>query len=246
MLAYSDTSTYNGIIQEEERIVYSSDYGRISGNTKELATWTVRNNHALKRATALMSEYAGRWRFGDWNHGSYDTATQNIVANTREVAITNPQDVLFIFGVQIKIDTTTTLWTEIQPLDIREKSSLAFREDNTTNRGIPSRYEKVGGYIVLDPEPNYAVTNGLRYYYQRSPHDFATSDTSAVAGIPSLFDRIIPLYAIDIYATENTNTNLKQLVGVDIARMERDVKNFFAMREQDRELLLTVPKRSSR
>jgi len=232
MLSYNDTSTYNGIIQAEERLVYSSDYGRISGNTKELAHWTVRNNQAINRLTALMSEYANLWRIGDWNHGTYDTATENIVSGTREVAITNPEDVLFIFAVLIKRDATTTEYDLIHPFDIRQKDTRGYLENDASNIGIPWRYEKVGGYISLDPTPNYSATDGVKYYYQRAPHQFTTTDTTETAGIPSLFDQLIPLYASDQYATENTNPTLKALVGNDIARNEMAIRQFLRQRSE--------------
>ena len=246
MLSYNDTSTYNGIIQAEERLVYSSDYGRISGNTKELAQWTVRNNQALSRAMALMLRYQDYWQVDDWNHGTINTATEDIVSGTREVAITNPEDVLFIIKVAIHQDATTNDWTLLDPLDIREQSARLYIEDSTTNLGIPYRYDKIGGYIVLDPTPDYSRTDGLKYYYQRTPHQFDTSDTTQTAGIPAIFDQLIPFYAVDAYATENTNTNLKNLIAVDIARMEDNVKNIFRQRSKDQPLQLKVKRRPLR
>ena len=227
-------------------MVYSSDYGRISGNTKELAQWTVRNNQALSRAMVLMSEFANRWRIGDWNHGSYDTATEDITSGTREIALTNPQDILFIFKVLILQSATATDYTQIYPFDLRERGTQAYAEDDASYTGVPFRYEKVGGYISLAPKPNYSATDGLKYYYQRAPHQFTTADTTATAGIPSVFDQLIPLYAVDQYATENTNPNLKALVNNDIARMEADIKNFFRQREEDRVPQMMAVKRSSR
>jgi len=193
-----------------------------------------------------MSEFANRWRIGDWNHGSYDVATENIVSGTREIALTNPQDILFIFRVLIKNSATATDYELISPFDIRERGTRAYAEDNASHTGVPARYEKVGGYISLDPTPNYSATDGLKYYYQRTPHLFTTSDTTAVAAIPALFDQLIPLYAVDQYATENTNPNLKALVNNDIARMEKDIKNFFRQRDEDRPPQMMSVKRSSR
>lgn len=232
MLTFSDTTNYDGHIQEVERIVYSADYGRVSGNTKLLAMWTVLMNQGLERATALMSEYAGFWRIGDWNHGTYDTATQNIVSGTREVAITNPENVLFIFDVSILDSATATDYVPIKPFSIKDRDTYAYRANQAAYTSVPYRYEKVGGYIVLDPEPNYSATNGVRYTYQRAPHPFATSDTTAVAAIPSLFDPLINLYAIDAHATADSNATLKSIVGVDIARLERDIKNFMRARSE--------------
>lgn len=246
MLSYNDTSTYNGIIQAEERLVYSSDYGRISGNTKELAQWTVRNNQALSRAMALMLRYQDYWQVDDWNHGTVNEATENIVSGTRDVALTNPEDILFIIAVAIKQSATNDDYVQIKPVDIREQTARPIIEDNTSNTGVPYRYDKTGGYIRLDPIPNYSATAGLKYYYQRTPHQFTTSDTTATAGIPAIFDQLIPFYAVDAYATENTNPNLKALVGGDIARMENDVANIFSQRSKDHEPQLMVKRRSAR
>lgn len=246
-LQFNDTAAYNGIVQAAERLVYSADYGRISGNTKELAQWTVRFNQALGRATALMSQYAGLWRIADWNHSTYDSATLNLTSGTREYALTNPEDVLFIFKVLVKQSSTTSDYTLIQPFDIRERGSRGFVENLTGNTGVPYRYEKVGGKIVLDPTPNYSVSAGIKYYYQRAPHPFVVGDTTAISGIPSIFDQLIPYYAADMYATENTNTALKQLLAVDIAKMEEDIKAFLRMRsESDQPAMLRPVKRSSR
>lgn len=248
MLSFSDTTNLDGHIQEIERIVYSGDYGRVSGNATLLAQWTVLlNAYGLSKVTALMSQFAGRWRVGDWNHGSYDTATINITNGTREYALTTPQDVLFIFSVLIKQDATTSDYTEIQPFDIREREARGFRENITGNSGVPFRYEKAGGYITLDPVPNYSATAGIKYYYQRAPQAFATSDTTQIAPIPSIFSPLVHLYAIDAHATGNTNVTLKQLVGADIARTEEDIKAFLQTRDRsDRDARLKPVQRSSR
>lgn len=246
-MQYSDTSAYNGIIQAEERLVYSSDYGRISGSTKELAQWTVRNNLALDRAMALMSQFAGQWRIGDWNHSTYDTGTINIVSGTRQYALTNPENILFIFRLMILDSATATDYRVIRPMDIRQTGVRSFVEDSPSNVGVPFRYEKAGGFLTLDPEPNYSATSGIKYYYQRAPHPFVVGDTTARAGIPAIFDQLIPYYASDLYATENTNTTLKQLLAVDIAKMEEDIKSFFRMRsESDEQPRLRPVIRSSR
>ena len=246
MLQYSDSSTYNGIIQAEERLVYSSDYGRISGNTKELAQWTVRNNQALSRAMALMINYQDYWQVDDWNHGTVNEATENITSGTRDVPLTNPEDILFLIAVAIKENATTSDYTQIKPTDIRSQASRPIVEDNSSNTGVPYRYDKVGGYIRLDPIPNYSATAGLKYYYQRTPHQFTTSDTTATAGIPAIFDQLIPFYAVDAYASENTNVNLKSLMSQDIARMEEDVKNIFSQRSKDQAPQLRVKRRPTR
>jgi len=246
-MQFNDTSTYNGHIQAIERYVYSSDYGRVSGNSTELANWTIRLNQALNRTSLLMSEYANNWRVGDWNTGSYDTATENIVSGTREVKITNPEDVMFIFSVLIKQDATTTDYREIKPFDIRDRTTLGYVENDAQNVGIPWRYEKAGGYISLDPTPNYSATNGLKYYYQKVPHMFLVGDTTAEAGVPSVFEEIVHLYAIDQHATEDSNVTLKSLVQSDIARVERDIKNFMSMRSASDQMPRLKPvNRSSR
>jgi len=246
-LTYSDTTNYDGHIQAVERLVYSSDYGRVSGNTKELAQWTVRLNNALDRATAFMTRFAGSWRVGDWNHGTYDVATEDIVSGTREIALTNPQDILFIFKAMVKQDATTPDYRMMYPFDIRQTGTRTFVENDASHKGVPFRYEKVGGYLVLDPTPDYSATAGLQYYYQRAPHPFVTGDTTQRAAIPSIFDPLLSLYAVDQYATENTNVTLKQLVAADIARIESDLSAFLEERSRsDGKGALRPVKRSSR
>ena len=204
-------------------------------------------NNALERTTALMSTFAGTWRIGDWNHSTYDTGTINIVSGTRQYALTNPENILFLFRVLVKEDATTADYSLIKPIDIRQEGVRTFIEDDASNVGVPYRYEKAGGYLTLDPEPNYSATAGIKYYYQRAPHPFVVGDTTARAGIPSIFDQLLPLYATDQYATENTNLNLKQLVAVDVARMEADIQKFLQERSSaDGQAKLRVVQRSSR
>ena len=193
-----------------------------------------------------MMKYQDSWQSDDWNNTGVSTATVNLTSGTREVAVTDPQNVLFITKVLIKQDATTTDWTLLRPLDMWAQDARMFLENNPTHVGIPKRYVKQGKYIILDPEPNYSVTNGVKYYYQRAPHPFVVGDTSAIAGIPSIFDEIIPLYAVDMYATENTNPTLKALVGNDIARVEADIRDFMSLRSQDVEPTLRVKKRPVR
>ena len=241
MSVFSDTTNKSGLIQKCERHCAFND-GRISGDTTLLKQFTDRINDAYDEIVPLIFASEGRWQFDDLNHTDMPIATTNIVSGQRVYTFTsdeNSNSILTIDSVSILTDATTTDYSTIRPIDTVDTDAKRLLEDNSTNVGVPTKYDKVGNTIVLDATPNYASTNGIKIHFHRSPSYFASTDTTKTAGIPSVF---VPLLAL--IASHEWMFTFNQNESTTISRLEQkiqdrkmDLQKFLSNRSKDETLI---------
>lgn len=206
-MVFSDTSTNQGVIQEIESIIFASDYGKISGSTSLLQTFTRYCNQALDIIIPQVMEVDGSWKLNE------SSATDNLVDNQSTYTI--PVTYLKMLGVSIKDSNGD--WrklTQIDPLNL-----YIDRAEFLKTKAMPLYYDLSGQSLILYPAPSSAevtTTSGLKYYYQSTPSYFATSDTTKVSEIPSVFHRLVPLWASYFYCQANTITQKMNAISEDI------------------------------
>lgn len=196
-VAYSDTTNKNGLLQICERLCHFGD-ADITGDATLKAQFTSALNDAYDEVLPYVFAAEQRWQFDDPSHTTLPIATTNIVSGQRDYTFTSDSasaSILQIDKVAIKQDASTSDYTMIYPIDQSDVASKRLIEDNSDNTGIPTRYDVVGSSILLDPEPNYSSTAGLKIWYSRTPDYFTTSDTTQTPGIPDLFHQLLAYIA---------------------------------------------------
>lgn len=226
LIPFSDTTNKTGMIQKCERILFSSDYGRISGNTTLLAEFTDRINQALDDVAIKMFQADNTWHFDDSEHSDFPEATTDLVASQSDYALANTH--MIIDRVEVKDEAGN--WRKLKPI-AEQDIPLAIGEFMDTPAD-PIYYNLKSNSVILYPAPDYAQDDSLKVYFQRPMEYFATSDTTKTAGIPSLFQILVPMYASLYYAQDNLLESTDLILG-QILTKEKDLKLFMRGRQKD-------------
>lgn len=250
MLQFNDTTNKSGILQVIERTLWGEDgYGKITGNTTRLATFTSEVNLAYSRLLALLFEASGTWQYDDSNQTDYPIIKTNIVSGQRDYSFTTDQTgnlVLDIYKVAILQSSTATQYIELEPVDTQSEQDTARRFNDTTYTGIPYDYDKTANGIIFGTLPNYNATNGLLLYINREQTYFTTADTTKKPGFAGLFHEYLALKAAYAHASLNTLSNAPAILN-EVLRMEADIKSYYGRREKDvRNTITTKPARAFR
>lgn len=226
-MQYNDTSNYEGIIQEIERL---TDLGiaTISGVTATLKNFTAMVNNHNHRIWSLIFKNNGNWQYDDGNQTDLPSASADLVAS--QVSYALPNNALTIQRVDI-LDSVGN-GKRLRPMT-KEMTFQSMKEFMKTP-GIPQYYRPVGNSVFLYPPANYNYTGGLKVFFDRDSVDFATSDTTKTPGFASPFHKLLPLrVAIEWLTTKQpTNPSLPRYEA-EQQRMEIDLANFYNSRFKD-------------
>jgi len=235
-MVFSDTTTKQGIIQEIESILFSSNYGTISGDTTLLQTFTRYTNQALDAVTVKLLESDNRWQFDDSNYTDQPVGVANLVNGQQDYQILTTH--LKILGVSIK-DNSGKFYKlkQIDPVDLTQDQQTFMDAPSS-----PQWYDLRGNSIFLYPAPangSVTLTGGLKVYFQRPLQYFATSDTTKQPGFPSVFHRLIPLWAAFYYCQANSISEKLATVAVELKMAEDELQGFMTRRNKGSRTRLT-------
>ncbi len=246
---FNDTSGKMGLIQACETFVFGDNgYGRISGDTNLLATFTRFLNEALNRVASLIMQCDNRWQWDDNNNSDFPIATTNLVTTLGSEQQDYSFPVTFLKITRVEVMDNTGAWrllTSIDQTDIYDQSLTDFLK----TAGMPMYYDKIANSIFLYPKPlATAVTStaGLKVWFQRPPSYFTVSDTTKVPGFNSLYHELVAVLASKKYASINTLKevlgNVKQGTGLAFmaAQAEQSLQDDYSMRNKDEHPRLSV------
>lgn len=248
-LMFSDTSSAKaGLIQEcESQVFGDNSYGRISGDTSLLATFTRYINEALNRIANLIMTADGRWQFDDTNFTDFPIGTTSLVTTPGSEQQDYSFDITMLRILRVEVLDNTGAWRKLTPIDendIYDQSLTDFLK--TPN--LPLYYDKQGTSIFLYPKPLAAAvtaTSGLKVWFQRPPSYFITSDTTKVPGFNSMYHRLAALIASRDYALFKQLSVAKSL-SEKVAQDEDSMIENYALRNKDEHIKLTAKRHSFR
>lgn len=238
-MVFNDTSNLDGMIQECERGIFSSDYGRISGNTTLLKEFTSYMNQGLDEVTIKILQADNTWEFDDSEYTDYPIATTATVASQRDYTLNVSH--LIIKRVEVKNEAGN--WSKMAPLDNR-KITGAISEFMET-AGIPEYYDVAQNSIRLYPAPSYSQAKSIRVYFQRPMDYFTSDDTTKAPGFASVFHKLVPMWAQYLYLAYKQDP-IADRIRSEISLKERDLKQFYRGRHEDMPKRVTPHYRSSR
>lgn len=183
---FNETTNRSGIIQQIERLT-DLGVGYISGNSDLLKDFTVYTNIVNNELVTIIHKNSGAWQYDDSGNTDLPIATTDLVSGTYRYGI--PSTALTIKRAEIK--DRNGAWIKLKPLTI-EKEYLALG-DLETQSGVPTHYMLYNDTIQLYPKPDYASSDGLKVYYDRTSVNFASTDTTKTPGILSNFHYLYPL-----------------------------------------------------
>jgi hypothetical protein len=233
-LQFNDTSTLKGIAQIYEKEI-GANQGDITGVTAKLKAFTADANLAMDDYLAIALQASGTWQFDDSNHTDYPIITTNLVSGQRDYSFTTDQTgnlILDIYKVLVLQSATGTVYSELYPTDQQSEPRATGYTDGQNITGTPTTYDKTANGIFLDAIPGYNATNGLKVYINRETSYFTSSDTTKKPGVPGLHHKYFALKPAMDYARRNNLANV-QRIEIEVAKMERDIKEYFGRREKD-------------
>jgi len=250
-LAYNNTSSNNGIIQEIEKEC-GFEYGAISGNTALLQEITSQVNLALDDYLSIGLTASGTWQLDDSNHTKYPIIKTNLVSGQRDYSFTTDGDsnlILDIYQVAILPSATSSVYIPLEPFDEFENPESNAIITEATSTGTPYTYGKLANGIFLEPKPNYNATSGLKVFINREGSYFTTSDTTKKPGVPGIHHRYFVVKPAMVYARRN-NLSVYGKLADEVLAYEGDkdrgiqgkITRYFAHREKDKRNIMTGKK----
>lgn len=206
---------------------------------------TLSENNWLDKVTGYAIGADKRFRFDSTNHTKLPIGTTNIVANQSMYSfLTDEQGnrILTLTGIS-RIDSAgkETALTPVDFTDDRNRIN-SMRE----NAGTPVYYDKISDNVIeLLPKPDTSITGGLKFYFQRSPEYFESTDTTAETGFATTLDRGFVIAGAYDCAIALTLPNV-QLLSVELAKCEQDLRDYFNNRNEDEPAQVTPVVRNYR
>ena len=201
----------------------------------------------LRRVNAGYEETIGKlialdknWNFGDSNYTTLPTGLQTMTAATHEYAFTST--FLTIIGASVKdIDG---LWHTLSLIDETAilKSGIDLDEYEKTD-GLPWGYAKRENFIVLYPAPSAAtttLTSGLKVYFQRTADVFTAAQVTTgtkTPGFASPYHYLLSYKAALPHAISYKPERVPAIMA-EIARLERDMIDFYTQRGKDEKAVM--------
>lgn len=243
-LAFSNTTTKNGLIQLCERNCGFND-GEISGNSTLLARFTGDLNIALDKTLATIFEVGGTWQFDDSNHTDYPIITSTITSGQRDYPFTSDEQGNLILDVyKVLVADSSGDFRELIKYDQQSDAPFSYWDGNNTT-GLPVSYDKTANAIFLDPIPNYTRASSLKVYINREGSYFSTSDTTKKPGFAGLFHPYLALHASYNYCMRNQKA-VKNDLKNEMLEMEQGIRNHYKAREKDVPKVLRAVTNNSR
>jgi len=240
-MQFSNTTTKDGLIQDCELILFD-DYGTISGDATRLATFTRLINRAYDKAATIIMEHDNRWQWDDTNQTTQPIGSTDLVDGQQDYVF----DVTHLRIVKALVKDSSGNSIIVNPIDIHDPEGRSmYQESPTAVEGVPIMYDKLANLIKLYPTPNYDYTSGLTVHFQRGPSYFVSTDTTKVAGIPSIFHRYLSVTASADYAIQKQLGNKNDLFSLS-KELEEDIKKWYQKRSKDEQLTLRAKIRSSK
>lgn len=202
-LQYSDSSGYQGIVQEVDFYVGSNN------TTYPIAQKTRNANQRYREILSWIFEAYDGWQFNDAN-ASDDVlyADINLVSGTSIYAI--PATAIIITGADILLQGSS-VYQKLIPFTQELAQERNATSEFLRQSGVPLTYQLIGDSIKILPPPNWTASASLRVYFWKDITSFTITDTNTVPGIPALFHRALSVGMALDYAIAKLPDKIAQL-----------------------------------
>jgi len=225
-MVYNDTTTNLGIIQSCEDYCGLGNTG-ISGDANKLKEFTRYANRTSRKIWHWIFLAQGIWQYDDSNESDQPEGTATLVSGTQIYAL--PTGTLTVRRVEMK--SSDGDWTTLNQIAENEIPG-AIPEYNSTD-GTPWEYRLIGDEIQLFPAPNYASTNGLKVYFDRSSTDFASSDTTQTPGFATPYHDLVAIgTSMEWLKAKRPDARTLKELKLDWAKGELEITEFYSRRNK--------------
>lgn len=207
----------------------------IRGNTSKysLADRTIDINAALDKVWSLAIKASNKWQLDDSNQTDLPIITTSLVSGQRDYAFTTDGSSNIILDVhKVMIKNPSGVFIEISPVDQQSEENMNAFWDGQNTTGTPTRYDKTGNSIFLDPIPSYNSSGGLKLFINREASYFTSSDTTKKPGFAGIFHEYLALRPSYMFAQRNGLENTS-ILRDEMVKMEREIEEYYGQRARD-------------
>lgn len=235
-MVFSDTVNNLGILQQVR------DMMRV--DSTQWATSKVVNsvNNYLDTVAGYAIGADRRFQWDDTNHSKLPKGTTALVSGQADYSfLTDEQGNAILNLVSVTIlEIATNKETLLTPIDLKEES-YDYASFGVSS-GLPTTYDKIADNVIkLDRQPSAsdASTYKLKFYFQRTPSYFTTSDTTKAPGVPPLLHRGFVINAAYDGALTLGLANLQPLAA-ERQLEEKKMISYFGNRNTDEKTTLSA------
>lgn len=233
-IPFSDTSGNLGLVQQVR------SFARVDAT--QWPTYKIVNsvNNWMDMVVGYAIGADRRFQWDDTNHTKLPIGTTNLVANQSDYSfLTDEQGNSIINLTRIEVLDSNGTYRVLQPRDMTDDNEA--QDELLRTAALPQEYDKIADNIIrLIPKPITSVTNGLKFYFQRTPSYFTAADTTKSPGVSPLLHRgAVIAAAYDCALTlglQNQNA-----LAVEQAKEEKKLTTYFAIRNSDEVHVMTAP-----
>lgn len=229
-IVFSEATGKTGLVEMLDQAVGTDN------TSFPLAQKTAKINLALDEALSIIFKISkSGWQFDDSNHTTDPVLTANLVDGTRAYDFSEDSGGNLTLDVlRVMIADSSGSFRTIEPVSQRtglEDDISTFFEGSDTE-GTPTKYDKRGMKILLDPIPSYNYTNGLKVFINRQTSYFNVASTGVVAGIDGLCHDFLYLKPAYEYARDKGLANVERLYR-DLQASIKKIEDRYGTREKD-------------
>lgn len=238
-MVFSDTVDNTGIVQQTRVLM------RVDSSQWPTANIANSVNNWLDTVTGYAIGADRNFQWDDTNHTKLPIGTTNLVASQSDYSfLTDEQGNTILNLTRVEILDSSGQYHKLDLIDQVDVDRALDAYESTA--GTPREYDKIADNIIrLYPKPAANVTNGLKFYFQRTPSYFAATDTTKEPGVPPILHRGFVIAAAYDGALTLGLDNLNAL-SVELVKEEEKMRRHFGNRNTDKDRRMTVFKQDNR
>lgn len=206
--------------------------GDITNNATRKSKFTDSINVAQDEVWSIIFNKVNKhWQADDIYHTKYPIITTDITSGNRDISfITDEQGNLILDIYKVMLTDSDGKVHELPQVDQQEKG--AAESFYTTETGTPTSYDITANGIFFDIIPNFSREDAVEIYINRTSMQFATTDTTKMAGFNPLYHEYLVLKPSYEYARDNGLDNVEKLKR-DLNEMRAEIEVAYGNRGKD-------------
>ena len=220
----------------------------------------------LRRINSAYEEIVGKlialsypgWRFGDSNYTALPTGLFTLVNGQADYQLTGngttgiDTTTPLLNAISFSVKDVNGIWKVLQPIQYSTDILPTDRAEYLKTDGMPAYYEKREDFATLYPAPDNGVSvtlaSGLKVDFQRTASVFTAAEVATgtkTPGFASPYHAILAYKAALPYAIQYKPERANQL-RAEIARLEKDLFDFYSEKERDVTKVITMERKNYR
>lgn len=226
-IAFSESINNTGIVEQTRAML------RVDAAQYPTSRIVNSVNNYLDTVTGFAIGADRRFQWDDTNHTKLPIGTTNLVLNQSDYSfLTDEQGNSIVTLTRIDILDSNGNYRK---LDVIDQTDIAGAVDAAlVTAGLPTEYDKIADNIIrLYPKPSASVTNGLKFYFQRTGLYFIAADTTKSPGVSPLLHRGFVIASVYDALLSGIGSAKLTAISVEMQKEQTKMETYFGDRNKD-------------